>query len=1200
MSDRERPSSELTELVANEDLADEIDRIGVGRGSTLVLAEADDGCAGAILAMIPDRLQPVRRAIAARAGRAKVGGVADTLDLDDVTGGSVVVENAQWADPTSIGRLQRLLSHDDGDLLVVVAHAPVAPEEVWWLGQLAETGREHGSLVRTRLTRDASPIEVPDDGERDLVLAAGMLSQPLSVSVAARLLGSSEPEALTIAERLVARGLLTEARSGFLATTEGRTIQVGEARRGHLAGRLAPVLEEGGEDPGVVGSLLLASGDAAAAYPRLRNAALAAQSRSAGGEAYHLAESALSAAEEASVGEPGEIGGLHLICGRHLRSAGRSEAANHHLDAAIPLLEDIERIDALVFAAAVADDRQHPQDAERILAVAEWEAAHQGESASLGSIGTFRARALNRIGFAAESDRMLEKATAILAEHASPAHLSLARQNRAWILFDRGHVAKAEVEFTHLRDHTESNNLAELADKEAWRARTLFPTGRPREAIEAVHLTRDLANQAEVEAPLFLADLALTEGNLLFKRPAEALEAANRVWDLVERQLPAWRNIVHANRAQAFLDLGDAEQAESEIQAALEVIPPGSNGWRWRNRCRAIAFEVAAARGTFPLREAEDLVDLFLQSGFHGWAADLSCVIAEQTGHAEVAGEAMALAVNIGNPMLAARAAHAGGLWDEPGAAAAIRGIRATALRLPEGWEEDWKSIPYVAAALAAPEPSEDDTGAENIEVLERALRRAGLESADTVLSPAQRRSRGLVRHRRRRLSPLRLVAAALGVVVLAGATSFAVAQVVNPDEPAAEESEVTTIPEPLSLEETQIEVPVDLLFGTSSDRGGNGRSGFVDVAGPRSVDGYYWVHSAADAISATPLAYGNNLMVGSADGTFQAIDLTRGRAVWSVSTEDQIDASGAISTGETASGSGAAPVVGEGGADAGAGTVVIVGDDGVVRARDALLVTATQMWTTALDSTIKSSPVIDNGVVFVATTSGLIHALDMSNGDVLWRYPSEGSEPLGRITADLTLSNGIIYVGTEDGGLHLIGTDGALLCESILDAPIVVNPVVVDGRAYVSYGQVIRVIPEGVCPDQVPITEVVQFLSETVVDVAPAVVGDLIYVANADFLNAVDRAAVEQGVGSPEEAHHWSVGKVNADGKIASPPVVTQDAVYFGTETGKVYAVDADTGDLLWEWQTGNYVRASPVVIEGAVYFASGDGNVYAVGPAG
>jgi outer membrane protein assembly factor BamB len=74
----------------------------------------------------------------------------------------------------------------------------------------------------------------------------------------------------------------------------------------------------------------------------------------------------------------------------------------------------------------------------------------------------------------------------------------------------------------------------------------------------------------------------------------------------------------------------------------------------------------------------------------------------------------------------------------------------------------------------------------------------------------------------------------------------------------------------------------------------------------------------------------------------------------------------------------------------------------------------------------------------------------------------------------------------------------------------------------------------------------------------------------------------------------------VHADGKIASAPVVTNDAVYFGTETGWVHAVDADTGELLWQWQAESYVRASPVVVEGAVYIASGDGKVFAVGPSG
>jgi outer membrane protein assembly factor BamB len=92
----------------------------------------------------------------------------------------------------------------------------------------------------------------------------------------------------------------------------------------------------------------------------------------------------------------------------------------------------------------------------------------------------------------------------------------------------------------------------------------------------------------------------------------------------------------------------------------------------------------------------------------------------------------------------------------------------------------------------------------------------------------------------------------------------------------------------------------------------------------------------------------------------------------------------------------------------------------------------------------------------------------------------------------------------------------------------------------------------------------------------------------------------VGERVSDPAEVHHWSEGKVGVDSKIASPPVVTDDAVYFGTENGTAYAVDSDTGDLLWQWRTENYVRASPVVLDGVAYIASGDGNVYAVGPAG
>lgn len=1194
------------------DLVDAVSSAQSEPGPTLLVVESADGMADPVVDLIPDRMGPVRRAAGTVASRSKIGCVHDLLGLDERSGEPVVIENAQWVDPTSMGRVQRLLEGGEAGLLVVVAHTAQASEDDWWLGQLVTAARSHGRSIRTRIESQAeNRVEVPaDDRERDLALAATMVSDPIPVDVAARYLEVSESEVLELAESLSRQGLLIEARSGFQASESSRRLEVGEARLGRLAGRLASAFEESHADPGVVGSLYMAAGDPGSAYPRLLEAARAA-GRVAAAEAFHLAESALEAARASSSGANDDLGELHLICGRHLRAAGRSEAAARHISDAVGLLEGVTRIDALGFAAAVADDLQHPQEAERTLAIAEWEAATQQEPAKLGSLGTFRARALNRLGFADEADAALEKAEALLELHATATQRFFALQNRAWISFDRGQAAQAEVHFTHLRDETDANDLAGLADKEAWRARALFASGQPAEAIAAVDVARELASEAEVEAPLFLADLALAEGGLLFGRAEEALAAADRVLDLVARQLPSWENVGRANRALALLRLGRFAEASAEIEAALAVTPSGADGWRWRSRCRAIQIEISAAAGEpFPGAEAEDLADMFLQSEFYGWAAELLCVIAEREKDPARAEESHALAVQIGNPMLAARAASAGSLWNEPAAAPTIRAMRALQTQLPPEWSDDWMAMPFVADALAAPEPAEDETGAENAQVLEEALERAGLSSPEAILSPAQRRSRGLVTHRarRRRTSPLTLVAAALGVVVLAVGTSLAVARFISPDTPAddnvATESSAptttTSIPPPPSLEETEIEVPVELLFGTAAARGDAGRSGYFDVAGPRTVDGRYWVFEAADAITATPLAYGNNLLVGGADGTFQAIDLTEGVSVWSMLTEDQIDASAGLSSGGAgASTEGAAPVGEGGGSDP--GTVVVVGDDGVVRARDALVVTETQIWATPLGATIKSSPIVEDGVAYVATTEGIVYALDLANGDVLWQYPKEeDAEPLGRVTADLARADGILYVGTETGGLHLLDGDGNLVCESILDAPIVVNPVVVDGLAYVSYGQVIRIIPAGLCVDQVPITDTIQFLSETVVDVAPAVVGDLMYVPNAQFLNAIDRVAVEEGVASPEEVHHWSEGKVHADGKIVSPPVVTNDAVYFGTDSGRVFAVDSDSGDVLWEWQTGNYVRASPVVIAGAVYIASGDGNVYAVGPGG
>ncbi|HSJ35784.1 MAG TPA: PQQ-binding-like beta-propeller repeat protein [Acidimicrobiia bacterium] len=1154
-------------------------------GPVVILAESEDGSIGKALEQIPPEQGPVRHVAASPASRGLVGCVATELELEAFSGGVLAVDNAQWADPTSLGRLQRLLEDPPGPLVLFLGHGPLDAIDRAALDQVIQAGARHGVVHRVE-TEEADSIDADplDDRQRDLALAARLVASSLGVGSIARFLDVTESDALGVAESLVASGLLRETRAGFLAAPAAHRLAAGEARLGYLSSRLAEVLEETDAVPGVVGSLWLEGGDAARAYPLLRQAALEAAERSALGEAYHMASRALEAAGGLGNVPRSEAGELHLVCGRFLRAAGRSEDAAEHLERAVGLLEGVERIDALGFAAAVADDRQHPQEAERVLALAGLEALRAGEPAKHGSLGTFQARALNRIGYADEADRMLAVSLERLdLAAAGSAPRFNGEMNRAWILFDRGQMREAETAFTHLRDLTADADLAGLADKEAWRARALFGSGRPAAAMQAVAAARRLADQARVEAPLFVADLALSEGNLAYGRPEEALAAAERVRDLVDRQLPAWENVARAEKARALLALGRADEAAAEIRAALAVTPKGADGWRWRARCRAIQMEVeAAASGAWPQREAEDLADMLLQSRLFGWAAELMCVIAEHSRDPGFAEEALAIANQVGNPMLAARAASAGKLWRERMAAPTVRALKVMETDLPEGWGDKWTGLAHVQQALAAPEVTGEEDAAENAAVLDRALRRAGL-SGDEVLSPAQRRRRGLVR-RRRTWRPMTVAAAALGVVALAGLTSFAIGEL-NQSPPGVtvvrevvtEQGTVTTAPP--TLEETAIPLPdgVDFLGtdGTVTYRGDHGRSGYVDASGPRSFGGHYWTFNTAGQIEAAPVAYGRNLLVGGTDNTFYALGLSEGNIAWTLRTDASI---------ATAADAGSGPIM-EGNPVA---YTVIADTGGSIRLRDPLQGVAAENWARDLGSSIVGAPVLHEGMIYAATTDGFVFGVDTS-GNVIWQFPAANEPGLGTIRADVTFVDGVVYVVTAEGGLHLLDSTGQEICRDEFSAGILTAPIVTDGVTYIlTLGNTVYVRPAGACTEASVEGRLSFFTVDAPIEVAPAIVGDAMYLPAGRYLYKLDLTS---------NSYIWPGDTVVADSPISAPPVVTNDTVYFGTVGGAVHAVDVETGEELGVWETGNIIRGQPLVIDHALYVASGNGTIYAIG---
>ncbi len=73
-----------------------------------------------------------------------------------------------------------------------------------------------------------------------------------------------------------------------------------------------------------------------------------------------------------------------------------------------------------------------------------------------------------------------------------------------------------------------------------------------------------------------------------------------------------------------------------------------------------------------------------------------------------------------------------------------------------------------------------------------------------------------------------------------------------------------------------------------------------------------------------------------------------------------------------------------------------------------------------------------------------------------------------------------------------------------------------------------------------------------------------------------------------------WSIGP---GGSIAQIPLIVEGVVYFASCNHNVYAVDAESGGLVWKYRTeGIILSGSPVYMNGKVYVGSYDYNLHCI----
>src|SRR6266567_908909 len=183
--------------------------------------------------------------------------------------------------------------------------------------------------------------------------------------------------------------------------------------------------------------------------------------------------------------------------------------------------------------------------------------------------------------------------------------------------------------------------------------------------------------------------------------------------------------------------------------------------------------------------------------------------------------------------------------------------------------------------------------------------------------------------------------------------------------------------------------------------------------------------------------------------------------------------------------------------------------------------------------------------------------------------------------TASPVVSNGVVYIGSEDHHLYAFSVKGEPLWTATVGDQIWSTPAVENGVVYTS-------------------------ALDGKLYAFDAMTGTPLWAVPTDGGATTGSPAVETGIvyigasNSGLEAFQAATGKLlwkepGANGSQSSP-AVAKDIVYMAPLDGTVYAFNAETGKQLWSFSTGTACDFTPVVANGVVYAGSEDGKLYAL----
>lgn len=434
-----------------------------------------------------------------------------------------------------------------------------------------------------------------------------------------------------------------------------------------------------------------------------------------------------------------------------------------------------------------------------------------------------------------------------------------------------------------------------------------------------------------------------------------------------------------------------------------------------------------------------------------------------------------------------------------------------------------------------------------------------------------------MTEERKLKISPPILV----GIVIAVGWVGMLIwPSIVNRDAPDAPEQPASSLAGEL-VEDVAPSTPALPPFESLED---SGESGWSTYHGDAALTGavqttlpaepsVLWHYQADTAVYHTPVACNGRIYFSSYKGGVFAIDY-EGNELWSKHLVREIREDG-TSRMERFD----APISCFG------STVLIGSMSGKLFAFDGE--TGDEVWTYDVGGPVlgtvnllrSATEDVSDRAFVISQDDGSLHAIDLETGKRVWK-----TESIDRCDGSPSVKNGKIVFGSCAAALHVFSaTDGQLLrnIEFDPDSQVAGGIALVDESAYSGShsGHVFRV--------NVQTGEILWMNEDSEDEVlsTPSVAGDYVVFTSYDGgVYALDRQTGEK---------KW---KYDTEGWPTSP-IIAGDKVVVSAD-GLLYLLDLTTGDELWSYEVSDEI-SSPAIIDGMLVVGSEDGTVTAFGVA-